>query len=428
MIISKRKEEEHIPISARKCLLFIVVIAIIIRLLGMLIFQHWDFKDNKRFGFRDGEIGSALAAGQGFSWPYNSPYNPGKPPEPTAWQPPVYPLIIAAAFKAFGIYSTSSKVVLMMIQIIISALICVLIFLIGRRVFNVWVGLLAALMIALYPTALHLTIQKICSSNIFLLLLLLFIFQFFKLAEAPTIKKSILAGLTFGIAILTDPVVVAFFPFALGWLLFRERAELKTRIISAALVFLAVCTIISPWQIRNYLVFDRFFLIKSNFSRELFMGNYGSNASLTSERQYMATLDEGERSKLYQKKALDSILNNPEQLIRQICNRFFRYWTVLPVHNYRGANTNGIKEQIAGISYLIIIALGIVGLCLSSLRSREVQLLVVAILSLPVPYYLTWFTHFRYRFPVEPILIIFASFAMYQFWKLLKGNRSGSSR
>jgi len=392
----------------------------------MLLLQNWESDENRRFGFRDGEIGSALAAGQGFSWPNNSRYNPDKQSEPTAWQPPVYPLIIAGAFKAFGIYSTASKVALMIIQIIISALGCVLLFLIGRQVFNVWVGLLAALMLALYPSALHLTIQKISSSNLLMVLLLLSIFQFLKLAEAPTLKKGILAGVTFGIAVLTDPTISVFFPFVLVWLFLRGRAEGKSRIMSVALVFLAMCVTISPWQIRNYSVFGRFFLIKSNFSRELFMGNYGNNASLSTERKYRAGLDEGQRSSFYLKKALESVANNPMRLIRRTSMRFVHYWTLTPFFRLNREKTNWIKEQVAGISYLFILILGIVGLFLSRLRSRQVQLLVIAILSLPVPYYLTWFTHFRYRFPVVPILMIFAAYAIYRFWNLMKGNRPAS--
>lgn len=387
----------------------------------MLILQTWEADGNKRFGFRDGEIASALASGLGFSWPDNSAYNPGKPPEPTAWQAPVYPLIIAATFKAFGIYSTASKVVLIIIQIIISALSCVLLFLIGRRVFDKWVGLLATLILALYPSALHLTIQKICSSNLFVLVLLLLIFQFFKLAEVPTLKKSILAGVTFGIAVLTDPIIGAFFPFAIGWLFLRAPAERRTRIISVAFVLLALCATISPWQIRNHLVFGRFFFIKSNFSREFFLANYGTPTSFIEEGQYWGTLDEGQRSSLYEKKAVDSMLNNPGQLARRSYRRFVRYWTATPREGEsRRMKTVGMKERVAGMAYLTVFILGTAGLCLTLLRGRHVQLLVMAILSLPIPFYLTWLTRFRYRFPIEPILMVFAGYAIYQFCRLVQ--------
>ncbi len=150
------------------------------------------------------------------------------------------------------------------------------------------------------------------------------------------------------------------------------------------------------------------------------MGNYENQKSLsTTERQFLRTLDEGQKSKFFEKKALDSILNNPGRLAHLTSFKFVRYWTVTPREGGPWGKTGGMKDQVAGISYLIVLALGIAGLCLTLLRGRKVQLLVMAILSLPIPYYLTWFTRFRYRFPVEPILIVFAGYAMYRFLKLV---------
>lgn len=276
MVVRSREDEgDRRPLN-KKVVLLIVVIALAVRILGLVVLQSWETDGDGQFGFRDGEIGAALAAGQGFSWPDNSYYNQNKPSEPTAWQAPVYPLIIAAAFKVFGIYSPESKLALLIFQIIISVLMCVLLWYLGMRVFNAWAGSLAALILVFYPSALHLTIEKISSSNLFVLLLLLFIWQLIRLDREPGWKKSITAGVIFGIGALTDPIIIAFLPFVLGWIVFRKGGEIKRGLVSCVLVFFAVCITVSPWQIRNYLVFDQVFLIKSNFSRELFVGNFES--------------------------------------------------------------------------------------------------------------------------------------------------------
>jgi 4-amino-4-deoxy-L-arabinose transferase-like glycosyltransferase len=405
----------------KKALFGIIAFAFFIRISGMIALQSWEADGFTPYGFRDGEIGSALAAGQGFSWPDNSSYNQNKLSEPTAWQAPVYPLIIAAVFKFFGTFSVASRIVLLVFQIFISVLMCGLLLISGKKIFNLWVGLFAALMLVFYPPALHLTIDKISSSNLFVCLLLLFILQCVRVDENPTGSKSIVAGFIFGIAALTDPVILALLPFALGWLIFKSSGELKKRITSSVLICLALCMTISPWQIRNYLVFDQLFLIKSNFSRELFIGNFASDKSSENEKQYQATLDEGERDRIYLEKSLDSIQQNPTLIVHKIYGRILLYWTDLPRRST--INVEGLKELAAGISYLFLLVLGVAGICLSVAKSRKSRLLFLVILSMPIPYYLTWFTHFRYRFPIEPALMVFAGYSIFYFWKLLRDYR-----
>ena len=54
-----------------------------------------------------GRIGAAIASGHGFSNPF------GAATGPTAWEPPLYPYLIAGVFHVFGIYSRTSAFVLL---------------------------------------------------------------------------------------------------------------------------------------------------------------------------------------------------------------------------------------------------------------------------------------------------------------------------
>ena len=80
----------------------------------------------------DGSDG-LLAEGQGFSNPFLS-VSPWW--NPTAWEPPLYPLMIAGVFKLFGVYTHASAFVLLAVDSFFSALTCIPIFLIARRCFN----------------------------------------------------------------------------------------------------------------------------------------------------------------------------------------------------------------------------------------------------------------------------------------------------
>ncbi len=81
-----------------------------------------------------GRIGRSLALGQGFSNPFNAATGP------TAWEPPLYPFLIAGVFRLFGIYTHASAIVLLGLNSLFSALTCIPIFRIAKRSFRRKVG------------------------------------------------------------------------------------------------------------------------------------------------------------------------------------------------------------------------------------------------------------------------------------------------
>lgn len=87
--------------------------------------------------------------------------------------------------------------------------------------------------------------------------------------------------------------------------------------------------------------------------------------------------------------------------------RFALYWTHMPrAHTLQGKITLGI--------YLLMLTLAVIGLCLRGTTGREVQLVLLCPVFLPIPYYFTVVAHGRYRFPIEPLLMIFASYTIYR--------------
>src|SRR6202158_5091129 len=112
---------------------WIVVVALLLRVGWIVIGHTYKFKStdaNFGFGWEMGRIGASLASGHGFSNPF------GPSTGPTAWEPPLYPYLTAGVFHAFGIYSKASAFVLLTLNSICSALTCLPIFLIARRIFS----------------------------------------------------------------------------------------------------------------------------------------------------------------------------------------------------------------------------------------------------------------------------------------------------
>ena len=52
--------------------------------------------DNFEFGWEMGRVARSIALGHGFSSPYEGDTGP------TAWEPPLYPYLMAGVFKLFG--------------------------------------------------------------------------------------------------------------------------------------------------------------------------------------------------------------------------------------------------------------------------------------------------------------------------------------
>ena len=135
--------------KTRTSFFWIVVLAFALRLGWILIAHTYQFRTNDNnfsFGWEMGRIGRSLAMGQGFSNPFNETTGP------TAWEPPLYPLLVAGVFRLFGIYSHASALVLLTINSLFSALTCIPIFLIAKRCFGEKVAVWTSWAWALLPS------------------------------------------------------------------------------------------------------------------------------------------------------------------------------------------------------------------------------------------------------------------------------------
>src|ERR1700747_1058135 len=80
------------------------------------------------FAQETGNIGYSLAVGKGFSNPFR------RETGPTAWLTPVYPLLVAASFKFFGLFTVASFFFLVFLNTLFSTAACIPIFYAGRYI------------------------------------------------------------------------------------------------------------------------------------------------------------------------------------------------------------------------------------------------------------------------------------------------------
>ena len=401
------------------------LLAIGARLVFAVLTTSWVFPTANHswaFGHEMGQIAASLAMGNGFSWPEKVPY-PGTytPGEPTAWMPPVYPFMMAGAFKAFGIFTERAAMALELLQTIIAALTCIVLYFLGKRLYDARAGLVAAFLFAIYPPAIHFAVQKTWSTSLFTCCLLLVILMFLWRADHPNIRGGISLGFMLGFTALVDPVIVGAYPFAFVWLYLKAEGDRRavTKMMSAMLFtfFLSV----SPWLARNYLVFGQFVMVKSNLGNELFKGNNpyatghfklrSGNPLTEGERAHLRQSDEVARNRFLFAKALTYIKDHPGRFARLTMSRFIYYWTF--------TEKSIRKIWIPLVAYAGVLTLGVVGLILTRGKGKDFTLVLIFLLTLPLPYYFTVVGLFRYRFPLETLLMVFAAHTLERVaWRL----------
>ncbi|MBV9181495.1 MAG: glycosyltransferase family 39 protein [Acidobacteria bacterium] len=381
--------------------------------LGLIILGHtYKFKayDNDfSFGWEMGRIGRALANGRAFSDPFD------RPTGPTAWEPPLYPYLIGIVFRLFGVYSRTSALVLLTLNSIFSALTAIPIALIAKRCFSEKVALWTAWSWVLLPWVMYWSTRWVWETSLTALLLALIFWLTLTLEQLEHHNFSIVYGLLWGVAILTNTSLIAFVPASALWVC-HQRRQLHRPILPGALLacffFIAVIT---PWVLRNYAIFGKFIFIRSNLGAELRLGN-GPGADGTwmwwlhpsqnpIEMRRYEQMGEIAYVARRQHEAIEFIRADYARFAWLSLKRFLYYWTGLPRSSAIPALAPFKNSLFLASSVLAFWGLG------QALRRRErgARLFLWLLLTYPTIYYFV-FPHPRYRHPIEPelgILIVY---------------------
>ena len=401
--------------KARTSFFWMVIIAFAVRFGYIVIGHTYRFRSDKKmlvvlasekdfdFGFEMGRIGRSLAQGNGFSNPFNEATGP------TAWEPPLYPFLIASVFRVFGTYSRASALVLLSINSILSALTCIPIFLIARRCFDERVAMWTSWIWALLPSVIFWCTRWVWETSLAALLLAMIFWLTLILVDKEGMKLWLQLGLLWGVAALTNTSLLSFLP-ASGLWVWYQRTKLGKRslggVILASVIF-AGC--IAPWLIRNYRTFGQFVFIRSNFGAELRLGN-GPGADGTwmdylhptknvfEMRRYREL---GELAYVAERKreAVAYIREDYARFVGLSLRRFIYYWGGLPK-----PSGNPISSFFRNSLFLASSVLSFWGLG-RALRKHKpgAWLFFWLVLSYPLAYYIV-FPHPRYRHPIEPEL------------------------
>ena len=220
----------------RRSLWVIVALALILRIAASWVWR--DRLDEDVDGYRG--IATMVADGKGYADPTHG--------TPTAFRPPLFPLLLASVFKLAG-----GNTAIAAVQIGLGTLTVLLTGLLADRL-NLRAAWLAPLIVALDPLQLAYTPRVMTEvASAFTMALLLWTtaraqVQGWRLVAVST------CGLAFGVAALCRPTVWALLPVVGLWLGFAVRRD-RGRLFAIAkrTATFAVCTgaVVAPWLVRN---------------------------------------------------------------------------------------------------------------------------------------------------------------------------------
>lgn len=396
-------------------LMFAIALAIRLIVVGFL---YPDQMQARRefwpFGYEIGRVARSLAEGRGYSSPLFSDTGP------TAWAAPIYPAILAAVFKVFGVFTATSAIVMLSINSLFSALTVFPLGAAARRSFGERVAKWAGWAWVFYPYAIYFTAARIWDITLSTLLMTTLFAMTLHLDEQWSKGTWAHYGLLWGLAALTSPVLLGVVPFLGAWVWWRLRQD-RRWFRSAALMTLVFIAVISPWIVRNYRVFGKFIPFRSNIGLELFVLNHGDTSDVTPDSTHPSTswieLSEykslGEVRYMERKKqqAIDWIKDNPGEFAWVTMRRVFYQWTGFwsASEEFRRKEPLQFPNVFMATSLTVLMVLGL----RRAWRERNHAAIpyLLMIVSFPLVYYITH-PSMDYRQPIDPQIIIVAVYGI----------------
>ena len=393
----------------RNPLVWMVVVAFVLRLGVILWKQSYRFSSENQhysFGLETGSMARSLAAGEGFASPFKGSTGP------SAWLAPLYPALVALAFKLFGIFSPGAGLAVLALNSLFSALTCVAIFEVGRRTVGERAAWWSGWIWALTPHLMKWATEWVWEISLSALLAGLAYWLTLLLEEESTLRRWLLYGLLWGVVALTNPVLLSFAPFSFAYILWHRRRAWSAMVKPAMLAALVSLVLVTPWLVRNRLVLGKWTFIRDNFGYELHLGNYHLNFGYgwggphpsVSHQEWLRYKSMGEVAYVEdaQRQFVEFYRQYPDEFWQLTGKRFLAFWdgsSVLYMQNWK---------PLAPWQYAVTSWLALMGLVLALGRRLRGAALFLWLIVYPLPYYITY-PQPRYRHAVEPQILLLAT-------------------
>ncbi|MFC1621060.1 ArnT family glycosyltransferase [Candidatus Omnitrophota bacterium] len=385
----------------KKILFFIFILALFLRL-----FTVFTQEESKKVPYSDAKeydsIAVNLVSGHGYSKDIDAPKIP------TSRRVPVYPLFLASVYAIFG----HSYMAVKIIQAILGALLCIVVFLIANMVYSdKFTAVTASFITAIYKPFVsgfnyYGGPALLLSEYFFMFILALTILTILFFIKNENKGLGALSGIFIGLTILTRPEF-ALYPILLVFYLFlKSQLSVKRFIKKYFIVYFFIALTLTPWIIRNYAIYKKFIPL-STLGGYVFL--HGNNSLARGGWEYPVyhdaimkkteNMSEYEKNRLFLKKGIEELKAGSKRIPKLFIKKILVHWA--PFEK---------RFELFNLYYAIILIFGIPGMLLFRKGAMK-GILLISFLTTTLTAVIIWGDP-RYRYPYELFLIIFAAFAM----------------
>ncbi len=356
--------------------------------------------------------------------------------EPTAAWPPGYPALLAVLYRLFG----NHVVVAQLANAVLGASTGLVVYALGRRLFDARVGLVAAGILALYPGQVMfsaLLLSEVLFTFLFATACLLFVLCDTR-EPAPGPAAWALFGALVGIATLVRGTTLAFAAVPAAIWLLSGRAW-KPSAVRLGAVLLGFALVVGPWVVRNRVQMGEFVLLSTNLGRTLSIAHLPDGGD---EKRYAAlqrSLGEVGLDALRRRDALAHVASHPSGVLERVPLHVLHLyerddvamnWGRVPKARGRGVEpllgslSDPVVRRIANGLHRGILALAALGLVAALDRRRpERFILPAAILYVTLLHSVVFHGNPRFYVPLAPLVCVLAAVSLVTLRDRLRARR-----
>jgi 4-amino-4-deoxy-L-arabinose transferase-like glycosyltransferase len=332
----------------------------------------------------------------------------------------LYPELIAVVYRLGG-----GNLAVVLLQCVLHAGTCLLVYSLGRRLFNARTGLLAGLACALHPMLLR-YVPDLHMETMLTFLCTLTLWFCVRFHERPTWTNGLLLGAVGMATVLTKGVILPFLVLfgAISGIQALRRRSMR-EVVAVAVMFATMALVLAPWTYRNYQVtHGRFVLITPGASDSFLRGYVFTRWEFATLQKPPYTDAENEVNAWFRRIAQDAgtqweadevvdeannarvakqlIVTRPFDTLRKVFVGLFTFWYEM----------TSLKNSLIPASLAVIgFGFAIIGLKRAHREGRPSWLLWLPILVMNV-FVAVLIPLGRYSVPILPCLMILAAFGI----------------
>ena len=349
---TNKRQKLFLTIPRHIC--FIIIIAGIVRiisaftLINLRIDYYWEY----------GEIAKNILAQRGYSLFYFSGdnlshlFNQDVIPFSSAYMAPGYVVFLLPFIAISHIYFRN--VLIVVVQTCFSLLTIFMLYRFTTKYFSERIATITAILACFLPDFIF-SAASFTPTILYQLLVIALMQILYSEKYLTNRKNSLLISILFG---LLSYIRFEFILFAVLFLLFQALARYWKSFI---LVCSITITLLSPWIVRNTLVFNHFIPLGTGFGLNFYRGNnpdeLGSWGNPTLKKEILEIsrnqLFEVSLNKLYSLKALEYIYQNPFQEIQTMPTKLYHIWVFSDIQKRTGHTIYQITSCFVSIFFFI---------------------------------------------------------------------------